>query len=566
MSPARRRSFVPLMLLMLVGAFAELFSLGALVVFLSMIAEPAALSRFALLNWLFTVLGASTQTEVIYLSTFIFAVAALGAAAIRVILQKESMTFVYGVSYEISSRLFRYTLAQDYIYHTRRNSSEILAAVNKAQQVTGELLVPLMQAVVSVVLAAFIIAGLMWIDPVVAVASGGGLAAIYLITSRVCHARLRRNSLIAAKAQGHRVRVMQEGLGGIRDILLDRSQPVFTEDYERAEAELRDARVSTALAAQSPRYIVEGLGMVVVAVVACVTSVNSGGIAAVLPTLGALALGAQRLLPLLQQIYGAWASSTGNRQLLLDLVDLLRQGAPPALATDAKLSFNEGVEIEHVGYRYAKDGRSALVDINLSIPRGARIGIAGKTGSGKSTLMDIIIGLLEPSEGEIRVDGVPLTAANRYAWQRYIAHVPQAIFLSDASIAENIAFGVRYADIDLERVKHAAEQAELTDVIAALPQGYQTKVGERGVQLSGGQRQRIGIARALYKQASVLVFDEATSALDNETEAAVMSAIERLDRTLTLIVIAHRLSTLEGCDMIVRLENGRALVQEKVGP
>ncbi|MFD2029636.1 ATP-binding cassette domain-containing protein [Ancylobacter dichloromethanicus] len=306
--------------------------------------------------------------------------------------------------------------------------------------------------------------------------------------------------------------------------------------------------------------------MVVVAVVACVTSVNSGGIAAVLPTLGALALGAQRLLPLLQQIYGAWASSTGNRQLLLDLVDLLRQGAPPALATDAKLSFNEGVEIEHVGYRYAKDGRSALVDINLSIPRGARIGIAGKTGSGKSTLMDIIIGLLEPSEGEIRVDGVPLTAANRYAWQRYIAHVPQAIFLSDASIAENIAFGVRYADIDLERVKHAAEQAELTDVIAALPQGYQTKVGERGVQLSGGQRQRIGIARALYKQASVLVFDEATSALDNETEAAVMSAIERLDRTLTLIVIAHRLSTLEGCDMIVRLENGRALVQEKVGP
>src|SRR5690606_3248342 len=180
------------------------------------------------------------------------------------------------------------------------------------------------------------------------------------------------------------------------------------------------------------------------------------------------------------------------------------------------------------------------------------------TGSGKSTLMDIILGLLEPQAGSIRIDGVELTAANRAAWQKNIAHVPQAIFLTDASVAENIAFGVRADDIDHERVRRAAEQAELGAGTAALPQGYDARGGERGIQLSGGQRQRIGIARALYKQASVLVFDEATSALDTETESAVMAAIERLDRNLTILIIAHRLSTLEGCDMVVRLEEGSA--------
>lgn len=557
---------LPLLGLMLVGAFAELFNLGAVVVFLSIIAAPESIGRFPLLATILSWLGAETPAGWTYVVTALFCLCVLFAATIRLLLLKKTVSFGFDAACELGSRLFFLTLHQDYIDHTRQNSSEILAAVNKAQQVTGEVLLPAMQATVALILALFIVAGLVWIDPVVALSSGVALTGIYIATSMVSRTQLRRNSMIVARAQGMRFKVMQEGIGGIRDILLDRSQSVFTEAYDRAEADIRDARTTTALASLAPRYVVEALGIVVVAVVACVASLGAGGLTQILPVLGALALGAQRLLPLLQQIYSGWATTIGSRQVLFDLTDLLQRRVPPAAAAGVSITFENSLAIDRVGYCYNEGGRPALIDVSLTIPRGARVGIAGKTGSGKSTLMDIIIGLLEPTQGAIRVDGVALTAANRHAWQRHIAHVPQAIFLSDASISENIAFGVRPADIDPERVRRAAEQAELTDVIEALPSGYETRVGERGIQLSGGQRQRIGIARALYKQASVLVFDEATSALDNETEAAVMRAIERLDRELTILIIAHRLSTLEGCDMVVRLEGGRAIVQEKVAP
>jgi len=566
LSPARRRALLPLLGLMLIGAFAELFNLGAVVVFLSIVAEPQSIARFPALPGLLSAVGADTPAEWTYAVTVLFCLCVLFAAAIRLLLLKKAVSFGFDAACELGSRLFAMTLSQDYLYHTRQNSSEILASVNKAQQITGEVLLPAMQALVALILALFIVAGLVWIDPRVALTSGVALAAVYVGTSIASRAQLRRNSVIVARAQGARFKVMQEGIGGIRDILLDRSQPVFTEAYDRAEADIRDARTRTALASLSPRYVVEALGVVVVAVVACVATLDAGGLTQILPVLGALALGAQRLLPLLQQIYSGWATTIGNRQVLFDIADLMQRPMPPAPSADVSLTFKQGLAIDRVGYRYAEGSRPALIDISLTIPHGARVGIAGKTGSGKSTLMDILIGLLEPTSGEIRVDGVTLTVANRHAWQRHIAHVPQAIFLADASIAENIAFGVRPAEIDHARVRRAAEQAELTEVIEALPKGYETRVGERGIQLSGGQRQRIGIARALYKQASVLVFDEATSALDNETEAAVMQAIERLDRGLTILIIAHRLSTLEGCDMLVRLEGGRAVVQEKVTP
>jgi ABC-type bacteriocin/lantibiotic exporter with double-glycine peptidase domain len=559
LSPERRRTMLPLLLMMLAGAFAELCNLGALIAFLSIIADPARIERIGTLASVLSWLGGGDQRNLVYVSAALFAITIILAGGIRLLLVRATLKFVFGVAYEMGVRLYRDTLHQEYVAHTQRNSSEIIAAINKAHLVTEGVLMPLMQAAIAVVLATFIIGGLIWIDPLVAVACGAVLASIYIVTSLLSRARLHRASRLQAKAQGTRIQAMQEGLGGIRDVLLDRSQPVFLEVYERAERNMRDARYSTQFAAQSPRFIVEGLGMIVVAVVACILSTRPAGLVAAIPTLGALALGAQRLLPMLQIIYIAWALTTASRQVLVDVVTMLKRPIPPPGPTGKSLAFRDVLELDQVGYRYAGADCTVLGGISLTIPRGARIGIAGRTGSGKSTLMDIVIGLLEPTDGEIRVDGVALTADNRRAWQRNIAHVPQAIFLSDASIAENIAFGVRAAEIDLERARRAAEQAELGEVIAALPNGYATLVGERGIQLSGGQRQRIGIARALYKRASVLVLDEATSALDNETEAAVMRSVNRLDRSLTVLIIAHRLSTLRGCDQIILLEGGRVV-------
>jgi len=280
------------------------------------------------------------------------------------------------------------------------------------------------------------------------------------------------------------------------------------------------------------------------------------GFQVALPLVGALAVAAQRLLPLLQQIYYGFANLRGSDQSLRDTLDLLEQPLPER-ALQAKgqtIPFENAIECHDLGFQYRKDGPWVLKHLNLVIPKGARIGFIGTTGSGKSTLLDILMGLLEPSAGTLQVDGQALTPSNSLNWQARIAHVPQSIYLSDVSVAENIAFGVPREQIDLGRVYKAAAQAQIAETIKHMPRRYETMVGERGVRLSGGQRQRIGIARALYRQADVLVFDEATSALDTETEQTVMQGIESLGSRLTVLIVAHRLTTLQRCDQIIELD------------
>ncbi|MDM7852514.1 ABC transporter ATP-binding protein [Pseudochrobactrum kiredjianiae] len=561
LSPARRRAFLPLLLLMLAGAVAEVVSIGAILPLLAFIASPASITiDNANTAGLLDFLGAGDSNIAVYVVIGLFTLATLVAAVLRLSLLWASNSFIYGMSYELGVKLYADTLLQSYSYHTQHNSSEIIASINKVQMATNNVLLPIMQSIIAAVIGLFIIVGLVIIDPMVAFVAGLGFGAIYLLASVTARKRLRANSVVIARAQSKRVQTMQEGVGGIRDILLDGSQPIFVEIYEQAEAGFRDARVKNAFLGGAPRFIVEAVGMVLIATIAVVVVQRPGGLATALPILGALALGAQRLLPLIQQVYGGWASAMGNSNVLKDIVQLLSRSSPAQSRAIAALPFEHTITLDNLTYTYPGARAAALNGISLRIPKGARVGIAGKTGSGKSTLMDIVLGLLQPEDGMICIDAIALTEKNRGAWQSNIAHVPQSIFLADASISENIAFGVRYEDIDIERVQCAAEQAELADVIAALPQGYETKVGERGIQLSGGQRQRIGIARALYKQASVLVFDEATSALDTATESAVMNAINRLDRNLTILIIAHRLSTLEGCDMVVQLEGGSVKV------
>jgi len=279
--------------------------------------------------------------------------------------------------------------------------------------------------------------------------------------------------------------------------------------------------------------------------------------------LGALALGAQRMLPALQQIYGAWASIVGSRASLADALELLDQPLPAEVyqSAPAPLPFQDAIRFDAVRFRYNSDGPWVLDGLNLTIPKGARVGFVGSTGSGKSTTLDLLMGLLEPTHGQILVDGQPITGERQRAWQQTIAHVPQSIYLADTTLAENIAFGVPREAIDLDRVRQTARQAQIADFIESQPEGYHAFVGERGIRLSGGQRQRIGIARVLYKQASVLVFDEATSALDNATEQTVMDAIESFSRDLTILLIAHRFTTVQRCDTIIQIEHGQLVAQ-----
>jgi ATP-binding cassette subfamily B protein len=298
--------------------------------------------------------------------------------------------------------------------------------------------------------------------------------------------------------------------------------------------------------------------MVLIAWLAYVLALQPDGLVKAIPILGALALGAQRLLPALQQAYGSWSAIKAGHVSLQDTLELLDQPIIDGEGrnTPSGMTFQQQVRLVDLSFRYGDQLPWVISNLNLNIYKGDRIGFIGSTGSGKSTLLDIIMGLLQPTSGKLEIDGQVVTSTNNSSWQSHIAHVPQSIYLADSTIQENIAFGVPKEKIDPHRVRKAAEEAQIAELIESWPNKYKTFVGERGVRLSGGQRQRIGIARALYKRADVIIFDEATSALDNETEQAVIKAIENLSKDLTLLIIAHRLTTLKNCNRIVELEDG----------
>jgi len=415
----------------------------------------------------------------------------------------------------------------------------------------------LLNAFSAVLMAFFIITALVMIDPFIATAALLGIACIYGAVSVFTRNRLAINSSVINLGLSTRVQCVQEGLGSIRDVLLDHAQPEFARFFNQIDKPFRQAQASNNIIGPGPRFAVEAVAMVLIAALGYYMTISGGGVVAAIPTLGALALGAQRLIPLLQQTYQGWVYVAGNRQVLNDVIALLQQPvAREAHAQVAPLSFEREIKFEKVSFRYQPHLPLVLHQVDLVIPKGLRVGLIGTTGSGKSTAMDLLMGLLQPCAGQILVDSVLLTDSARLAWQRNVAHVPQAIFLADASFAENIGFGIPTKQIDLARVRQAAKQAQISEFIESTLEGYETIVGERGVRLSGGQRQRIGIARALYKRAKVLVFDEATSALDSETESFVMQAIENLGNDLTVVLIAHRLTTLKGCEIIYRLDKG----------
>ncbi len=564
LSRRRQRQFGLLTGLMLVSAFAEVVSLGAVLPFLGILVAPEHVFGHPIVADVALAWGITSADQLVLPLTVAFAAAALIAGAIRILLLWVSTRIAFATGADLSIEVYRRTLYQPYRVHVARNSSEVISGItNKVNGVVFGVLLSLLTLVSSTVLLVAIMLALIAIDPMVASVAAVGFGASYALITWMSRRRLHRNSQRIAYEQTQVVKALQEGLGGIRDVLLDGTQPVYCDIYRQADHPLRRAQGNNVFIGGSPRFAMEALGMVLIAALAYALSRQVGGIATALPVLGALALGAQRLLPALQQIYGAWASIAGSHASLADAIALLDQPLPAELLqpAPAPLPFQKDIKFRSVRFRYANDGPWVLDGLSLVIAKGARVGFVGSTGSGKSTTLDLLMGLLMPTEGELLVDGQPISGNRVRAWQRTIAHVPQSIYLADTTLAENIAFGVPPDTIDMDRVQQAARQAQIADFIESRPEGYNAFVGERGIRLSGGQRQRIGIARALYKQASVLVFDEATSALDNATEQSVMDAIEGLNRDLTILLIAHRLTTVRRCDTIVELEHGRVVAQ-----
>lgn len=567
LSRRRRWQLAGLALLMLAGAAAEMATLGAVVPFLGLLSNPSVIDQYPLVASVLNALGLDAS-NMLFAAGVLFGVVALLAAALRMLLMWVLYRFTYGLGADLGGEVYLRTLHQPYTWHVSHNTSEIIAGIQKVNAVIYGIMIQLMQGSVSLLITLAILAALLAIDFQTAMLAGIGFSALYGATTLITRRQVLRNSAAIARNETLRMQSVQEGLGGIRDVLLDGSQPIYHRRFALQDYAMRRAQASNSFIAASPRFVIESAGMVLIVALAFWLSGREGGLTSAIPVLGALAIGAQKLLPQMQQAYAAWSSINGNRHQLRDVLALLERPATAAsrLPTTAQPTNQSTTEcakaspliaFSKVSFRYHKDAAMVLDGTSFTIARGARIGIVGQTGSGKSTLVDLLMGLLPPSEGHILIDGKPLTAENRRHWQARIAHVPQTIFLSDATIAENIAFGVAAERIDLERMRQAASRAQLSDFIERLPAGYQTAVGERGVRLSGGQRQRIGLARALYKRADVLVLDEATSALDDATEQAVMCALADLGKEITVLMIAHRLSTLSQCDAILIVESCR---------
>ncbi len=563
LSRRRQRQFVLLSGLMLLGAFAEIVSLGAVLPFLGMLVAPDRVFKYPLVADFARTLGVTSPDHLLLPLTIAFAAAALIAGAIRLLLLWASTQLAYATGADFSIDVYRRTLYQPYRVHVARNSSEVISGITNKVSDTVTVLNQMLLLISSIVLLVAITAALLAINPAVALLATAGFGASYALITWMFRRRLRRNSQRIAYEQTQMIKALQEGLGGIRDVLLDGTQPLYCSIYRRADQPLRRAQGANMFIAASPRFAMEALGMVVIAALAYGLSRQAAGVATALPVLGTLALGAQRLLPALQQSYSAWATIAGCQSSLAKTIELLDQPLPPEFLqpVPGPLHFQDAIRFNGVRFRYTNDAPWVLDDLNFTIHKGARVGFVGSTGSGKSTTLDVLMGLLMPTAGELLVDGEPLNGDRTRAWQRTIAHVPQSIYLADTTVAENIALGVPRESIDLGRVKQAARQAQIAEFIESRPEGYDASVGEHGIRLSGGQRQRIGIARALYKQASVLVFDEATSALDNATEQSVMDAVGGLNRDLTILLIAHRLTTVRRCDIIVELEHGRIVAQ-----
>lgn len=563
LSRKRKSQYFVVMIFIIITSFAEVLSLGAIIPFLGVLISPEKVFEIEKLKILWNLLEIHNSSQILFPITVLFAFGAIVAGFFRLTLLYISTRLSFAIGADLSKEIYKRTLYQPYTIHVSRNTADVISGItSKANGVVYYVLQPILSLVSSLVLLFVIMLGLITIEPVVTTLAFCIFGALYFTIALLAKKKLARDGKIASDSQTILQKSLQEGLGAIRDVILDGTQKFYIDLYSKADKPYRQAQGNSQFTSTSPRFTIEAIGIALMAIFAYRLSISSSNLLSIIPLLGSLAMGAQRMLPVLQQSYTSWAYLKIGKPTLADVMALINQKntiGDSNNRTEERIELVSAIELKNVSFRYGDDLPWVINDISLKIEKGKRIGFIGKTGSGKSTLIDLIMGLLTPTNGALFVDETELSQYNVNQWQRNIAHVPQSIYLSDSSIAENIAFGIPSEEIDIQRVRDAARKAQISNHVESLKDGYHTIVGERGIRLSGGQRQRIGIARALYKNASVIVFDEATSALDHETEKAVMEAIEGLGKDLTILMIAHRLSTLENCDIIVRLEDGKIL-------
>ena len=539
--------------------------------FIAVLSNPEVVETNPYLAYTYEVLGFGTRSDFLFFLGAVFFVLLIGSLVLKAMGLWAQLRYSQNRNYAWSARLIRGYLNQPYEWFLNRHSADLGTSVlAEVTQVINGVLFPAMQVIAQALVAILLMALLISVDPVLAAAMGIGLGGTYFIISGLLRRRLRRLGVERRAANHARFHVVQEAFTGIKEVKIGGLEEVLVNRFERPAQIMASRQISAGLYGQLPSFAMQGLLFGGMLLVLLYLMAQRGGFQDALPVIALYAFGGYRLMPALQKIYQGIAQIRVTEAPLNALCEDFRSlrterkksNIRDTLGSTAdrpsRLHLEDRLELGEVSYSYPGASRPALDGVTIAVPARTTVGLVGATGSGKTTCVDIILGLLAPTEGTLRVDGVTITGDTVRHWQRSLGYVPQQIFLSDDTVAANIAFGLPKHRIDMAAVERAAEVANLHEfIVSELPEGYYTKVGERGVRLSGGQRQRIGIARALYHDPDVLIQDEATSALDNLTEQAVMEAVQNLGSRKTVIIIAHRLTTVESCDRIFLLERGR---------
>ena len=563
LTPRQRLGVIAGQGLAVLMAFATVTGIAAIAPFFAVLGDPEVIERNRWLHGLYEHFGFSGRRG--------FEVA-LGVGFIAVVLLANLVNFLgswalsrlaWWIGSDLQCALFAEYLHRPYVFHARTHSAVLLSNVmSETARATHEILHNGLLAVSNLISAACILVAMLLLNPAIAIgmvlALAGGYAFVYFVVRN----RVLRTGRIQSESLAEQARIAAESFGAIREVLLLSIQRFFGATFEHAGRTAARAHVHTQQVAQSPRYVMECVAVAGLVGLALALSGSQQGIGPWLGQLTFAALAAYRLLPTLQQAFAALvrvrAAGAGFASLLPDLrLARARQSVGMTDNGAWRQCPRKGIALENVSFRYAPDRPAAVEHVSLHIPAGSAVGLVGVNGSGKTTVCDLLAGLLVPMAGELQIDGRVVDDTNRDLWRSRIAYVPQSIFLLDASIAQNVALGVPAAAIDRERLVAAARLAQLDELVRTLPDGYDHVVGERGVRLSGGQRQRIGIARALYTDASVLMLDEATNSLDSLTEQELMATLLRLRGRYTIVLIAHRLNTLRACDVIFEIRNGQ---------
>jgi len=546
----RKVQFLVLLLFTVFTSFLEIVSLGSIVPFIGILTQPEEVFNSKNFSPLITWLDINEPNQLIFPITVIFASAALFAGIFRTLLLRFGIRLSNITGADLSIDIYKKTLHQPYYVHLSRSSSEIISGLTQKVRTVTSVIESVITVITSMFLLLAILSTLIYIDPFVAIVSIASFGICYSIIAILTRKRLKKNSITVADLQTKVIKTLQEGLGSIREVLLSSSQDLYTNLYGLEMKRLLKATGENQFITLFPRFAMETAALILVAGLAYFVTRQDDSLSSSLPILGAMALAAQRLLPLLQMTYANWSNLVGNQAAIRDVLDLLSQKIEiQELKETEIIDFKESIVFKNISFKYPETDQWIFQDAELEIIKGSTIGFVGETGSGKSTCLDLLMSLLEPNQGEILVDGQQLTASNRPHWKRLISHVPQSIFLIDSTIRENIVFD-KLENLDQKQFNISAKRAQASGFIENFEKKYETIAGESGARLSGGQKQRIGIARALYKESELLVLDEATSALDHKTERKVMHSLTNLDDSLTVLIIAHRISTLEMCDKI----------------